>query len=167
MTLLSESPKTIFIGQSISYPGTGLYDSLTHIPVGKKYEFPVAENLQMGICVGLALKGFIPVSIYPRWNFLLSATDQIVNHLDKYSLMSSGEFTPKVIIRVSIGSENPINPQEQHKGDFSEAFKLMCRTIEIINLKEAKNIIPAYKYALSFSKNSCIIVESADLCKIQ
>ena len=42
----------------------------------------------MGLSLGLALQGFVPVSIYPRIDFLLSATNQLVNHLDKIRLMS-------------------------------------------------------------------------------
>ena len=167
MSLLSDYPNSIFIGQSIQYPGTGLYDSLTHIPNDKKWEFPVAENLQMGVSIGLALTGFLPISIYPRWNFLLLATDQIVNHLDKIPLMSNKEYIPKIIIRVSIGSEYPIDPQEQHKGNFSNAFKLMCKTINIIELNEPSDIIPSYKYALFGTNYSSILVESADFCKIK
>jgi pyruvate/2-oxoglutarate/acetoin dehydrogenase E1 component len=165
MTLLAEHPRSIFIGQSVKYPGTGFYNSLTHIPIEKKYEFPVAENLQMGICTGLALKGFVPISIYPRWNFLLCATDQIINHLDKLPLMSNEEFIPRVIVRVSTGSETPIDPQEQHKGDFSDAFRQMCKTIKIINLNEPEEIVSSYKYALYDNKYSTILVENADFCK--
>ena len=165
MTLLADHPKSMFIGQAVRYPGTGLYDSLVHIPDNKKYEFPIAENLQLGVCTGLAIQGFLPVAIYPRWNFLLVATDQIVNHLDKLSLMSNGEFNPKVIIRVSIGSEYPVDPQDQHKGDFTDAFKSMCKTINIVRLNEPEEIIPAYEYALNGTKYSSILVESADFCK--
>ena len=165
MTMLSDHPKTMFIGQSVRYAGTGMYDSLTHIPDNKKYEFPVVENLQLGVCIGLSLTGIIPIAIYPRWNFLLCATDQIINHLDKIPLMSDGEYIPKVIIRVAIGSEYPINPQDQHRGDFTDAFKLMCKTINIIRLDNANEIFPVYEYALNDSKYSSIIVENSDFCK--
>lgn len=165
MTLLSKHPRSMFIGQSVYYPGTGMYDSLSHLPKEKKWEFPIAENLQMGICTGLSIKGFLPISIYPRWNFLLLATDQIVNHLDKLPLISNGEFIPKVIIRVAIGSINPVDPQEQHKGDFTDAFISMCKTINIIRLNEPENIVSAYEYALNGTKYSSILVENADFCK--
>lgn len=164
MSLLAEHPKTMFIGQAVRYPGTGLYDSLVHIPDHKKYEFPIAENLQMGVCTGLALQGWIPIAVYPRWNFLLCATDQIVNHLDKLPLMSDLEFIPRVIIRVAIGSEQPVDPQDQHKGDFTEAFKSMCKLINVVRLDEAEQIVPAYTAALN-SFGSTILVESADFCK--
>lgn len=167
MSLLSQHEKSMFIGQGIKYPGISLYNSLQHIPDNKKWEFPIAENLQLGMCTGLAIKGYLPISIFPRWNFLLCATDQIVNHLDKLPLMSDGEFIPKVIIRVSIGSEYPIDPQNQHKGDFTDAFKLMCKTINIVRLEEPKDILPAYEYALNGTIYSSILVESADFCKIK
>ena len=164
MTLLATHPKSMFIGQSVRYKGTGMYDSLTHIPDEKKYEFPIAENLQMGVCTGLAINGYLPIAIYPRWNFLLCAADQIVNHLDALPGMSNGEVIPKVIIRVAIGSEHPVDPQNQHKGDFTFAFKSMCRSINIVRLDEASQIYPAYENALK-SHFSTILVESADFCK--
>lgn len=165
MTLLANHPKTIFLGQAVRYPGTGLYDSLVHIPDVKKHEFPVAENLQMGVSTGLAVMGYIPISLYPRWNFLLCAADQIVNHLDKLPLMSDGEYMPKVIVRVAIGSKNPVDPQDQHKGDFTDAFKSMCKTINVVRLNEAEEIVPAYQHALFEYPYSSILVENADFCK--
>ena len=101
MSLLAENSKTIFIGQAVEYEGTGLYDSLSHLPKSKRLELPVAEYLQSGLANGMAIEGMIPVSTYPRWNFLLMGADQIVNHLDKFKNMSDGKLKPKVIIRVA------------------------------------------------------------------
>ena len=166
MTLLAEHPKTIFIGQAVEFAGTGLYDSLTHIPSNKKMELPVAEYFQCGLANGMALEGMIPVSTFPRWNFLLMGVDQIVNHLDKFNEMSNGKFQPKVIIRVAVGSERPVDPQCQHKGNFSEAFRLMCKNTEVIELHEPEDIVPAYRKALERTdgKNT-ILVEFADHSK--
>lgn len=166
MSLLAEHPNTIFIGQAVEYEGTGLYDSLKHLPKHKKMEFPVAEYLQSGIVNGMAIEGMIPVSIFPRWNFLLMGTDQIVNHLDKFSLMSRGGCCPKAIIRVAVGSERPVDPQDQHKGNFSEAFRLMCKTLDIIELIEPEDIVPSYEKALNRTDGrSTILVEFGDFSK--
>jgi pyruvate/2-oxoglutarate/acetoin dehydrogenase E1 component len=166
MSLLAEHPKTVFIGQAVEYEGTGLYDSLTHLPNNKKIELPVAEYLQSGLANGMAIEGMIPVSTYPRWNFLLMGTDQIVNHLDKFITMSNGRCTPKVIIRVAVGSEKPVDPQCQHKGNFSDAFKSMLKNIEVIELIEPEQIVPAYEKALNREDGvSTILVEFADYSK--
>jgi len=166
MSLLAEHPDTMFIGQAVEYEGTGLYDSLKHLPTTKKMEFPVAEYLQAGVVNGMAIEGMIPVSIFPRWNFLLISTDQIVNHLDKFGLMSRGKCNPKVIIRVAVGSEKPVDPQDQHKGNFAEAFRSMCKTLDIIELFEPEDIVPAYEKALNRTDGkSTMLVEFGDFTK--
>jgi pyruvate/2-oxoglutarate/acetoin dehydrogenase E1 component len=163
MTLLENHPKTIFIGQSVLFSGTGLYDSLMHVDENKRVELPVAEYLQCGLANGMAIEGLIPVSTFPRWNFLLMGTDQIVNHLDKFITMSDGKCTPKVIVRVSVGSESPVDPQCQHKGNFTTAFRHMLQNIEIIELIEPEDIIPAYEKALNREDGvSTILVEFMD-----
>ena len=101
MNWLGEQDDTIFLGQAVCYAGTGCYESLTEVPADKKMEFPVAENFQIGVSTGLALNGFVPISVVPRWNFLLCSVDQIVNHLDKMMLMNR-HCQPKVIIRVAV-----------------------------------------------------------------
>ena len=166
MNFLGAQKNTIFIGQAVEYEGTGLYDSLKHIPKEKRLELPVAEYFQCGLANGMAIEGMIPISTFPRWNFLLMGVDQIVNHLDKFPSMSEGECTPKVIIRVAVGSEHPVDPQCQHKGNFSTAFKQMTNNIEIVQLFEPKDIVPAYKKALNREDGvSTILVEFADFCK--
>ena len=163
MDWLGSKVDTKFLGQAVSYPGTGMSNTLVNIEKSKLIEMPVVEELQMGISIGMALNGTVPISIYPRWNFLLLATNQIVNHLDKLSIYSNGAFNPKVIIRTSIGSERPLNPQIQHIGDYSDAFKLMLINTEILVLKEPNQIFTAYEKAYMRSDGkSTIIVEYGD-----
>ena len=164
MEWLAEQDRVMILGQAVCYAGTGCYESLTGVPANKKMEFPVAENFQIGVSTGMAINGLVPVSVVPRWNFLLCATDQIVNHLDKMEAMSSGECKPKVIIRVAVGSENPVDPQDQHKGNFSEAFRLMCKNIDIVELHTPEDILPAYQMAYESSR-STILVEFPDYGK--
>lgn len=163
MNWLGLQPNTIFLGQAVRYGGTGCYESLTGVPDNKKLEFPVAENFQIGVSTGLALNGFIPISVVPRWNFLLCATDQIVNHLDKLVLMNR-HCKPKVIIRVAVGSETPVDPHEQHKGNFSDAFRSLCKTIRVVELKDHREIVPLYEEAYCHPRSS-IMVEFPDYGK--
>ncbi len=166
MSFLALDTRTIFIGQAVEYEGTGLYDSLSHIDKSKRIELPVAEYLQSGLANGMSIEGMIPISTYPRWNFLLMGTDQIVNHLDKFKSMSNGKLTPKVIIRVAVGSEHPVDPQCQHKGNFSQSFRGMLTNTEIIELIEPEDILPAYEKALTRTDGvNTILVEFADFCK--
>ncbi|HTV39935.1 MAG TPA: hypothetical protein VMF08_05135 [Candidatus Sulfotelmatobacter sp.] len=161
MEYLARDPRTMFLGQAVACPGTAMTNTLKNVPRDKLLELPVTEEMQMGMSTGLALNGFVPISVYPRWNFLLLAVNQIVNHLDKLPMISG--YRPRVIIRTGIGSERPLHPQHQHVGDFTEAFRLMCRTIEVIRADEPRQIFPAYQKALEREDGrSTIVVEYGD-----
>ncbi len=163
MDWLAEKPNTIFLGQAVEFEGTAITNTLRNVAKPKLLEMPVDEELQMGLSIGLAINGTIPISIFPRWNFLLLAVNQLVNHLDKLPIYSHGEFAPKVIIRTAIGSERPINPQIQHTGDFTDAFRLILKTIDVIRLEEPEEIFDAYKFAYERKDNkSTILVEYGD-----
>jgi len=155
--LLSEDPRVIFVGQALKYPGHAITHQVKDLGC-QKIEMPVAEDFQAGFCIGMALEGYIPVCIYPRFNFALLATNQIVNHLDKYPLITDGKVVPKVIIKVAVGSDTPLDPGHQHKYNFTEAFRSMCKTIEVIELTKPFQVFDSYKYALQ-SKYSVILVE--------
>ena len=163
MEFLARDQRTMFLGQAVACPGTAMTNTLKNVAKDKLLELPVTEDLQMGMSTGLALTGVVPVSIYPRWNFLLCAVSQLVSHLDKLPAMSNGGYQPKVIVRTGIGSERPLHPQFQHVGDFTDAFRLMCKNIEIIRLDEPEHIFPAYQKALERTDGkSTIIVEYGD-----
>lgn len=126
MAMLARHPKTLFVGQNMRYDGQRMCASFAGVPMEKRIEFPVAEDLQMGFCTGLALEGFIPVCVFPRIDFMLLAANQLVNHLDKME-----GFKPKVIIRTAIGSKKPLNPGPQHTQNHTSAFALMLKNIPV------------------------------------
>jgi pyruvate/2-oxoglutarate/acetoin dehydrogenase E1 component len=163
MDWLGEKPETLFLGQAVEVAGTAITNTLKDLEREKLLEMPVAEEFQLGFSIGLALNGVIPISVYPRWNFLLLATNQLVNHLDKIAFYSNGEFSPKVIIRTAIGSERPMNPQIQHTGDYTNAFRLMLKNTEVVRLEEPEEIFEAYQLAYERQDNkSTILVEYGD-----
>lgn len=130
MTMLARHPKTIFVGQNMRYDGQKMHASFSGVPMEKRIEFPVAEDLQMGFCTGLSLEGYIPICCYPRIDFMLLASNQLVNHLDKMT-----GFKPKVIVRVAVGAMKPLNPGPQHTQDHTEAFKLMLKNIPVMEFE--------------------------------
>ena len=148
MEWLAQDPRTIFIGQSVAYSGNSIYNTLKTIPDEKKIETPVFEEVQMGLSTGLALEGFVPITCYPRFDFLLLAINQLVNHLDKISVMTEGNMNPRVIIRTSIGAKTPLDGGVQHTQDHTDAFKLLLNHVDVIKLDKKEDIIPAYKHAL-------------------
>ena len=163
MEFLASDARTMFIGQAVAFPGTAMSNTLKDVSKGRLIELPVAEEMQMEMSLGMGLNGLIPISIFPRWNFLLLAINQLVNHVDKVRVMSNEGYAPKVIIRTGIGSEKPLHPQHQHIGDFTESIQKMCTTIEVIRLEEPEDIFPAYEKSLTRDDGmNTILVEYGD-----
>ena len=163
MKYLSKNKRVIFLGQSVNYSGNAIYNTLKDIRDKKKIELPVFEDTQMGISTGLALNGFVPVTCYPRFDFLILSLNQLVNHLDKIEEMSLGKLNAKVIIRTSIGAKKPLNGGPQHTQDHTIALKKMLQNIEVIKLKNTKQIFKAYKKAINRKDNkSTLLVEYGD-----
>jgi len=165
MQMLAQDPRTVFIGQNVRYGGAvAIRETLEGIPECQKLEMPVAEELQLGMCIGLSLEGYLPVPIFPRMDFLLRAADQLVNHLDKMEEMSAGRFRPKVIIRTGVGATSPLDPGPQHSQDHTDALTVLLTNIDVIRLESAAEIVPAYRVALE-SPRSTILVELGDLMR--
>jgi len=141
--------KTIFIGYNTKYAHKG-YGTLSDIPKSRIIETPCAENLMMGLAIGMAMEGFKPVVFFERHDFMLNALDQIVNHLDKH-------FNYPVAIRGIIGSRLPINPGIQHTQNFTKAFKEMIK-FPIFIIKRKEDIEMAYRKAKKL-KTPYMIIE--------
>lgn len=156
MKMLADDPRTIFVGQAVEYDGQAMHKTLLHVPMSKRLEMPVVEEFQAGFCIGLALEGYIPICIYPRFDFLICATNQIVNHLDKIPLMT--DFRPKVILRTSVGATKPLNPGLQHTQNHTIAFRSMLSSVDVYDVDKADMVSYQYERALQ-SECSSLMVE--------
>jgi pyruvate/2-oxoglutarate/acetoin dehydrogenase E1 component len=159
MDFLGTQTDVVFLGQSVEVEGTAMRNTLVNVSPTKLVE----EDFQLGLSIGLALDGSTPISIFPRWNFLLLATNQVVNHLDKLKDLTQSDNPGKVIIRTGIGSINPLHPGPQHTGDFTDAFQMMCPNLNIVRLDTSQMIFSEYKKAYERTDGvSSLIVEWSD-----
>jgi pyruvate/2-oxoglutarate/acetoin dehydrogenase E1 component len=124
----------------------------------------VFENTQLGMSTGLALGGDLPVSVYPRINFLLCAMDALVLHLDALPIYSHDGYQPRVIIRTAIANPVPLDPGAQHldPGTYVDALRSLLRTVTVVTLDSPGAVLPAYRAALE-RPLSTILVERAAL----
>jgi pyruvate/2-oxoglutarate/acetoin dehydrogenase E1 component len=156
MNYLAEKPNTIFVGQQTAYPGNPMSTTILDVPMEKMIETPVFEEVQMGMSVGLGMTNMCVVSFYPRWDFVICAANQLINHLDKFKHMTG--YDSHVIIRVGKGSDDPLDPGVQHKADYTDEFKSMLDYVDIINFYDKSNIYETYKKAYE-NKKPVILVE--------
>ena len=144
MTFLAEKEDTIFIGQQIVYAGNPMSTTLTEVPMS----------------LGLAMTGKSVITFYPRWDFLVSAANQLINHTDKFENMTGQKAN--VIIRVGVGSKDPLDPGIQHRNDYTEEFKSILQFTKIWELKNSEDIYTIYTQAYN-TGGVHIIVEWPEL----
>ena len=161
MKWLGEKENTLFLGQATACSGHAISATLTEVPKDKLIELPVMEEVQMGMCTGLSLEGYVPISIYPRFNFMMLAINQLVNHMDKMKEMSKSMLVPKVIVRVAVGAKKPIDGGLQHTQDFTKAIKNMLIETKVVELIESEQIFETFKDA--YNRNgSTVVIEQGD-----
>ena len=161
MEWLADKDDTIFFGQSVLYSGNAIYNTLKTLPEEKRIELPVFEEIQMGMSTGMALEGLVPISCFPRFDFLLRCMDSLVNHLDKIQEMTEETFKPKVIMRTSIGSTSPLNGGVQHTNDYTEPLKQILTEVDIVMLNEPTEIFSSFESAYE-REGSSLIIEWGD-----
>lgn len=144
MKRVSQVKNTIFLGQSVKYSGNSIYASLKDVPMKKKFELPVFEDVQMGITIGLAMQGFVPITCFPRFDFLILALNQLVNHADKIDHLTNNQFKSKIIIRTLVGAKKPLDAGPQHTQDHTEALKKLLINTKIIKIKKNSNVLKKY-----------------------
>ena len=162
MTLCMDDPNMIFIGQQIVYYGNPMSKTIEGLPKERMIETPVMEEVQMGMSLGMGMAGKSVVSFYPRWDFVICAANQLINHIDKINVMSDGEWNPTLLIRVGKGSDNPLDPGHQHKADYTEEFKTILKHTPVIKLDKSEKILPAYTEALKRG-GATVLVEYPEL----
>jgi len=161
MEWLGEKDDTIFLGQSVKYSGNAIFNTLSTLNDSMKIETPVFEEVQMGMSTGMAMDGLVPISCFPRFDFLMRCMDSLVNHLDKMQVMTENTFKPKVIMRTSIGSTNPLNGGVQHTQDYTKVFKDILTEVDVILLNEPEEIFPTFQNAYE-NDGSSLIIEWGD-----
>ena len=157
MEWLAKKDDTTFVGQSVMYSGNAIYNTLKTIDEKRRIEVPVFEEVQMGMCTGMAMNGLVPICCFPRFDFFMRCMDALVNHLDKMQNMTEGTFKPKVIMRTSIGSTNPLNGGVQHTNNYTEPFKQILGEVDVILLNEPEEIFPTFENAYNKDGSSLII----------
>ncbi|MGW0160658.1 alpha-ketoacid dehydrogenase subunit beta [Mycobacterium sp. NPDC003323] len=92
------------------------------------FDTPLAESAIIGICVGLALRGFVPVPEIQFDGFSSPAFDQIVSHLAKYRMRTHGDVDMPVTVRIpSFGGIGAV----EHHSESTESYWLHTAGLKV------------------------------------
>jgi pyruvate dehydrogenase E1 component beta subunit len=93
------------------------------------FDTPLAESAIIGIAIGMAIRGFIPVPEIQFDGFAAPAFDQIVSHLAKYRMRTRGDVDMPVTVRIpSFGGIGAV----EHHSESTESYWLHTAGLKIV-----------------------------------
>ncbi len=100
---MEADPKVLVFGTDVGVQG-GVFrvtEGLTETFGEQRcFDTPLAESAVIGIAVGLAIRGFVPVPEIQFDGFSYPALDQVVSHLAKYRSRTRGAVSMPVTVRI-------------------------------------------------------------------
>jgi pyruvate dehydrogenase E1 component beta subunit len=93
------------------------------------FDTPLAESAIVGIAIGLAIRGFVPVPEIQFDGFAAPAFDQVVSHLAKYRMRTRGDVDMPVTIRIpSFGGIGAV----EHHSESTESYWLHTAGLKVV-----------------------------------
>lgn len=157
----AKNPAARFIGYNTVY-GSRMYGTLTDIKHSQCVECPVAENLMMGLAMGMSMRGFLPVVCFERHDFMPIALDAMVNQLDKMPWMSGDKFKFPVVIRAIVGSREPLDPGPMHRQDYSMALQCMLKNTPVQSFVTQEGLRSVWGKVGKTKSGAIVIIEYRD-----
>jgi len=144
--LLASDPDVFVIGQGLWSPW---YAGQSISELDKKFgkeriiDTPVSENAVTASAIGAAISGMKPILFHPRMDFMLLATDPLINQAANWSYLFAGQVNVPLTIRAAInrgGEQGAQHSQALH------AFFFHTPGIKVVmpaTAKDAKGLLIA------------------------
>ncbi len=100
--LLKKHKEVFVMGQGLWSPwyvGSSMTNLDKEFGVERIIDTPVSEGACTSAAIGASLYGRRPIVVHPRMDFMVLASDSIVNHAAKWCHMFGGQASPKVTFR--------------------------------------------------------------------
>ncbi|MCP9273392.1 alpha-ketoacid dehydrogenase subunit beta [Mycolicibacterium arenosum] len=110
------------------------------------FDTPLAESAIIGIAIGMAIRGFIPVPEIQFDGFAAPAFDQIVSHLAKYRMRTRGDVDMPVTIRIpSFGGIGAV----EHHSESTESYWLHTAGLKVVVPSTPSDAYWLLRYAIA------------------
>jgi hypothetical protein len=149
----------IFVGYNVRYASA--YGSLKAVPEDQRLETPLAENLMLGLAMGMSFEGFRPVVFFERHEFIFNALDAIINTADVLSTISDGEYSCPIIIKAVAGSIRPFYAGLTHTHNYAAEIRQFVH-FPVYEPQTGPEVLAAYALARE-AKGPCMVSERKEL----
>ncbi len=120
---MEEEERVVLLGEDVGVNGgvfratEGLFE---RFGAERVRDTPLSEAVLVGVAVGLAAQGFVPIVEIQFMGFACPALDQLVNHASRLRNRTRGRLTCPMVLRVPYGGG--IRAPEHHSESFEALF---------------------------------------------
>lgn len=119
------------------------------------FDTPLAESAIIGIAIGMAIRGLVPVPEIQFDGFAAPAFDQMVSHLAKYRMRTRGDLDMPVTVRIpSFGGIGAV----EHHSESTETYWLHTAGLKVVTPATPNDAYWLLRYAIS-SRDPVIFLE--------
>ena len=158
---LESDPRIMFLGEDIRDPYGGAFKATKNLSQNfsdRIVNTPISESAIVGIGIGLAIAGKIPVVEIMFGDFLTLAFDQILNHATKYGWVY-GVDVP-LIIRTPMGARRGYGATHSQS---LEKFLIGIPNLQVIALSPIHDPARIYQNLFRSIKSPTIVIENKTL----
>jgi pyruvate/2-oxoglutarate/acetoin dehydrogenase E1 component len=144
---MERDPQVFCIGEDIGVPGGWGGAFTVTLGLEKKFpdrmiDTPIAELGFFGVACGAAMMGMRPIADVQYGDFLLLASDQIINNIAKMRYMSGGQITMPLVMRAPLGATGR---GSQHAQSLERYFTGVpgIKVVAVSNAYDAKGMLKA------------------------
>jgi pyruvate dehydrogenase E1 component beta subunit len=119
------------------------------------FDTPLAESAIIGIAIGMAIRGMVPVPEIQFDGFSYPAFDQIVSHLAKYRMRTHGDIDMAVTIRIpSFGGIGAV----EHHSESTESYWTHTAGLKVVVPSNPSDAYWLLRHAIS-SRDPVVYLE--------
>ena len=157
-TRLATDPDLVILGEDVRDPYGGAFKATKGLSTAfdsQVYNMPISEACIVGLSVGLAMGGCLPVAEMMFGDFITLGFDQLLNHASKYGWVYD---TPvPMVVRVPSGAKRGYGPTHSQS---LEKFLIGIPCIKVLALSCAVDPEALYDQVFSTISEPTVIIEN-------
>ncbi len=157
---LRTDSKTVFFGEDICDPYGGAFKAtkgLSEEYEKQLYNMPISEACMVGVAVGMAMNGLVPVVEMMFGDFVTLGFDQLLNHASKYAWVYGNNMSLPMIIRTPMGAKRGYGPTHSQS---LEKYLIGIPGIKVLALSLALDPRLVYKKLFQIIKEPTVVIEN-------
>lgn len=159
---IKNNPEIIFYGEDIKDPYGGAFKAtkgLSNVAPDQIFNMPISEASMVGMAVGMAMAGKIPVVEMMFGDFVTLGFDQLLNHAVKYGWVYDNVSIP-MIIRTPMGGKRGYGPTHSQS---LEKYLIGIPLLKVIALSMLHDPAVIYKRLFSSINSPTVVIENKKL----